>query len=309
MFGFKPYNYERFTRDVLADLTKPEKLSRLHPRPGECAPDFKLRSLDGDLIRLSDFEGEKNVVLTFGSATCPMTSGSLRGLKELHEEYEGDDVAFLFAYAREAHPGNELPAHENIEDKVAAAELLREEEEVEMPIVVDELNGAVHKKYGKLPNPTYIIDKSGRVAFRSMWSRPGEIEAALEELFSVQGERGVEHAIVRGGEDLAMPFSHAVLFSHRALERGGEQAVQDFVDVFGLSGRAMLVASRVAEPAVMNPGKVIAGALMAGGVIAGALYAGHLLRQKRLRPKSPYSVYDHERPPRFDEGDYEAVGI
>src|SRR5947209_11372376 len=151
-----------------------------------------------------------------------MTAGSVRGLNALHDEFRGEGVEFLFVYVREAHPGEEIPAHESMEDKVAAAELLRDEEEIEMPIAVDDLKGTIHKKYGKLPNPTFVIDKSGRVAFRSMWSRTGAIRAALEELLERQEERDVQHAVVNGGEDRSVPVTHGLFYSHRALERGGD---------------------------------------------------------------------------------------
>jgi len=40
------------------------------PRLGDPAPDFELRDSNGEnLIRLSDFKGEKPVVLVFGSFT------------------------------------------------------------------------------------------------------------------------------------------------------------------------------------------------------------------------------------------------
>src|SRR5947209_6362357 len=129
MFGMKPYNYQRFTSDLLVKDMAASKLAAAGPAPGERAPDFKGRALDGDLIQLRDFAGEKNAVLTFGSATCPMTAGCIRGLTSLCEEYRGDDVEFLFVYVREAHPGDQLPAHESMDDKIAAAELLRQAEE------------------------------------------------------------------------------------------------------------------------------------------------------------------------------------
>jgi peroxiredoxin len=33
--------------------------------PGEIAPDFELEAVDGNLVRLSDFQGRKTVVLAF----------------------------------------------------------------------------------------------------------------------------------------------------------------------------------------------------------------------------------------------------
>ena len=40
------------------------------PKPGDPAPDFELRDVDGERsVRLSDFHGKKPVVLVFGSFT------------------------------------------------------------------------------------------------------------------------------------------------------------------------------------------------------------------------------------------------
>ena len=184
MFGLgSDYNYSHFTKELLAKDLAGDGFRG--PEPGDRAPDFELRSLEGDVFRLSDFRGEKNVVLTFGSATCPMTAGSVGGINKLAKKF-GDAVQFVFIYAREAHPGDSLPAHSSIAEKVRAAELLRAEEEIDIPVLVDDLKGTVHRKYSKLPNPAFIIDKSGRIAFRAMWSQPNVIEDALEQLLAAQ---------------------------------------------------------------------------------------------------------------------------
>ena len=45
--------------------------------------DFKATTLDGETVRLSDYAGKKNVLLIFGSATCPMTARSIRGPRRM----------------------------------------------------------------------------------------------------------------------------------------------------------------------------------------------------------------------------------
>ncbi|HEV2117487.1 MAG TPA: redoxin domain-containing protein [Terriglobales bacterium] len=305
MFGSKTYNYRRFSREQLQQELATKQISG--PKAGEKAPDFDLASLEGEKIRLSDYAGEKNVVLTFGSATCPMTAGSIRGLNSLYDEYSGEDVQFLFVYVREAHPGEELPAHASLEDKAAAAELFREEEEVEIPILLDRLDGKVHRQYGGRPNSTYLIDKAGRVAFRGVWTRPSVVEEALEELLDAQEESGEEHAVVRGGEDTSLPRRYGMLHAHRALERGGLGAIRDFKEATGATGRMAMATSRVAEPVMLHPARAFAAVAITGGVIVGALYAGMRLRQRRLQMRSPYYF---PRPGRRGEtGGYEAVGI
>ena len=306
MFGMKRYNYESFNgHDLLKEAARTG--FRSGPKPGDRAPDFELRSLDGEKVRLSDFEGEQNVVLTFGSATCPFTAASIRGMNELYEDYEDNEgVVFLFVYVREAHPGERIPAHHSDADKRKAAELFRDEEDVEMPVLVDDLEGQVHRKYGKMPNSTYLIDKSGHVAFRSLWTKASVVEEALEELLSMQRSRGDEHAIVHGGESRSMPMTYAILNSHRALERGGHKAIREFREGLGRPGKLAHSAGRYVGPMVLNPGKTMAAAGLAAAVISGGLYVGWRLRRARLeRARDPYH---YGRKPDSGENDY-AVGI
>ena len=306
MFGSKSYNYRSFDREQLRKELNPKRMSG--PEAGEKAPDFEVPSLEGEKVRLSDYAGQKNVLLTFGSATCPMTAGSIRGLNRLYEQYSDKDVQFLFVYVREAHPGEHLQAHRSLDDKAEAAELFREEESVAMPILLDTLDGKVHRQYGGRPNPTYLIDKSGRVAFRAVWTRPSVVEEALEELLEQQEESGKEHAVVGGGEDTSLPRRYGMLHAHRALERGGSRAERDFKEAMGATGRVAMATSRMAEPVMLHPVKAFAAVAIAGGVVAGALYAGMRLRQRRLQMRSPY-YFPRPQRRKGETGGYEAVGI
>ncbi|HWR34286.1 MAG TPA: redoxin domain-containing protein [Clostridia bacterium] len=309
MFGSSGYNYERFDKKNLLRDVAAGRFGHA-PQPGERAPDFELRALDGDKVRLSDFRSEKNVVLTFGSATCPQTAGSIEGMNDLYNDYRDDDVQFLFVYVREAHPGEELTAHKSQQDKVAAAEMLREEDEIEMPILVDDLNGKVHRKYGQIPNSTFIIDKSGRVSFRAVATRPMLIADALDELLERQRERGVDHAVVHGGEDLAAPSMRTFLNAHRALERGGTDAIRNFREQMGLPGKVAVTAGRIARPVADNPGAAIGTAAVMAGVVALGLWAGRELRRRRFESRMPYGVHGYRRgEAAAGYDDYEAVGI
>ncbi len=307
MFGLSKYNYESFTRDL---LQKEMASIAAGPEPGEPAPEFEARTLDGKTVRLGDYRGRKNLVLTFGSLTCPMTAGSNGGMNELYHEYNRKDTQFLFVYVREAHPGERIPAHSSMEEKTRAAQMLRDEEEIEMPIIVDELRGPIHRKYGRLPNATFLIDKSGRVAFRALWTQPGVVEGALEALLERQRDRGVEHAIVNGGEDRSFPLSYALVHAYRVLERGGEKSLADFRQALGPRARLVLASSRIAHPIALHPGRAIAAAALAGGVLTAGLLAGRMLRNKRLFARQPYGVYESGRPAARTGTDYnEPVGI
>ncbi len=310
MFGFTPYNYETFRRNLLIkDMVMTKFLGA--PKPGDKAPDFEGRTLDGDRVRLSDYEGEKNVVVTFGSATCPFTASSLRGLNDLYEHLE-DEVEFLFVYVREAHPGEELGPHKKMRDKVTAAEMLRDLESVEMPIIVDDLNGRIHRKYGKAPNPTYLVDRSGRIAFRMLNTNPKVLAEAIEELLERQEERGVDHVVVHGGEYNGMPKASALLHTHRALKRGGKKSIDDFKQEMGWPGRIAVTGSHAIEPVIEHPLSVLAVAGAAVGVVALGVWGGLTLRKRRLQQyRNPYDYgqFKMRKRDRNDRNDYEAVGI
>jgi peroxiredoxin len=308
MFGSR-YNYGEFRRSsLMRDMAK-AKFGNA-PEPGEKAPDFELRTLDGGKVRLDELRQKGNVVLTFGSATCPMTAASAGALQALYKKFAGQDVEFLFVYVREAHPGERLPAHRSLAEKVKAAELFREQEEITFPILIDELSGKVHRRYGSLPNPTYIVDRSGRIAFRSLSTRPEAVREALEELIERQQERNVDHAVVRGGEDRGWPPLRSLLYSYRALQRGGERAIGEFRRELGVPGEIALVGSRLASPIVEHPQATVATIAAVAGVLGLGLWVGIMLRHRRFE-RLPYNAYDYAQaePRRTGTDDYESFGI
>jgi peroxiredoxin len=323
---FSTYNYHHFSRELLDGL---QQAAFVGPEPGERAPNFKGVTLDGKTLRLGDFQGKKNVLLIFGSATCPMTAASIGGINRLYRQFGGEPIEFLFIYVREAHPGEQIPAHPSADDKVRAAMLLRAEEDIAMPMLVDDLRGTIHRKYSRLPNPVFLIDKSGSVAFRSMWAKPAGVESAIEELLELQRERDADHAVVNGGQDLRMPLSYSALSSFRALERGGDESVSDFRQAVGLRPRRRRAGMDAADNAEQagedagalaktarwsllgNTGRILAVGALTAAVVSGGLYAGFELRRRRLGTRrNPYRAYEKEPVSDTETGtDYGAVGI
>src|SRR5205807_5906492 len=137
-------------------------------------------------------------------------------------------------------------------------------------------------KYGKLPNPSYLIDRSGRVAFRCLWTQPSVLEGAINELLDFQERTDEDHEVVAGGEDRRMPKSFPLLYTYRALKRGGRQAILDFEEALGIPGKLAVASSRIVQPVLENPGKTVAAAALTAGVLAGGVYAGYKLRKKRF---------------------------
>lgn len=95
-----------------------------------------------------------------------------------------EEINFLFVYVREAHPDThpEWPAHRSMEQKFTHARALRERHQTPRTIVVDDLEGAVHRVYGGMPNMSWIVDHAGIVAYKAAWTSEIDLRAASGEV-------------------------------------------------------------------------------------------------------------------------------
>lgn len=86
----------------------------------------------------------------------------------------------------------------------------------------------MHQAYGGLPNSAYLIDKTGRVAFRALWAgQEGLLRDKIEEL--LRHERAGEDSVNIGEqENLVIPMIHGAAEFDHAVSRGGEKAKEDF---------------------------------------------------------------------------------
>jgi peroxiredoxin len=148
------------------------------PRAGEQAKDFTLTDFDGREVKLSDFRG-KWVVLETASATCSMYVKNIEGMHQLRSEFP--DVEFLVVYVREAHPGERLHQHKSFDEKLRAAHLLPKKYDEDRPILIDTLNGDMHRAYGVMPNVVYIIRPDGAVHYRCNWATVDGVREALSD--------------------------------------------------------------------------------------------------------------------------------
>ena len=114
----------------------------------------------------------------------------------MHRRY-GDKAEFLAIYVREAHPGDGAwpgkftlddagtPIHQptQISQRVGVADRCCQVLEISMPLLVDELDDRVGKVYSGMPDRLYLIDRDGRVAYKSgrgpFGFKPGELEQSL----------------------------------------------------------------------------------------------------------------------------------
>jgi peroxiredoxin len=210
------YNYPNYSFAI--EAAEMERWLAEGPHARELAPDFRLPDLDGIPAQLSQWRG-KPVVLEFGSYTCPIFSDRVTDMERLAQEHP--EAEFLVIAIREAHPGEITSQHTTLAQKRQAARCLAIEEGIRRRVLVDDLQGMVHRTYGGAWDPVYVIDPRGGVAFRRAWNDPGEVAQALEAL-----PRGVDLPPGETTEMAMLPGRTPM--GLRLLERGGRQALLDF---------------------------------------------------------------------------------
>jgi len=194
------------------------------PRIGELAPDFTVYTLEGKIVRLRDYL-EKTVILETGSITCPATIGNTKSMQDLMARYS--EMVFLLLYVREAHPGQNIPAHDSLENKIHSAQRLKDEENENRIIIVDNLEGDAHKAYGLLPDMVYVIDKNGYVIYRAQWNNPDRLDEVLRSIHegkTAQFEESYEFPSVKNVGFRA--FKNTMF---RTIKRAGPRAITDML--------------------------------------------------------------------------------
>ena len=207
----KTYGYRRFTPEEY-DFTVDEGL-----QAGDIYKDVSLQTLDGETVRLSDYLGNRPLVLETGSMTCPMYAQSVPPMMKLIEKYP--ELDHILMYVREAHPGELQPQHRSAAEKVEAARKTKRRYRDRRTILVDDVNGSAHRFYGAMPNSIFVIAPDGTILFRSIWNNADDMDAILG-------------AIARGEPVQSRELKAVPPFSIRAvgtLFMGGVVAIWDFV--------------------------------------------------------------------------------
>lgn len=150
-----------------------------------------------------------------------MAIGSVEPLRRVQARW-GHRVHFVDVLVRQAHPGPSEPAYASEGQKMADAARYQRTEHIPWPVVVDDVEGTVHRAYGGLANPSYLIGTDGRVSFYAPVTGAARLHRALEELVA-GGGRGV----VSGGIDLVPHLLTTFIEGWRALERGQPQSTDD----------------------------------------------------------------------------------
>ena len=160
-------------------------------------------------------------------------------MEQLYKEYGRRGFEFFLVYTREAHPGEKVPAHSSLDEKIQNACRLRDEEKLTVPILVDSMDGAVHQSYGAsdLTNSTcprlHIIDKDGRVIFKATWTDAQELRLTIEDLLEREARVAEGYRLKEGTvEKIQFPLRD-LPERKRVLGRAGEGSITDWEVVHG----------------------------------------------------------------------------
>jgi peroxiredoxin len=122
------------------------------------APDFTLKSNQGENIRLSDLRGQV-VMLNFWASWCGPCRQEMPILDELYKRYNPAGFTLLGV---------------NVDADIEAANKLLEEIPVSFPVVYD-TNSKVSEAYNVDAMPTTIfIDREGKLRYLHRGYRPGD---------------------------------------------------------------------------------------------------------------------------------------
>lgn len=174
-----------------------QEIGSLKPGPelNEAVPNFVLNTVAGDQeFSLEKHIGKKPLILIFGNFTCGPFRMASGDVEKLYERYSSK-AEFALVYVREAHPtdGWHMPSNDRHEVKLAQPRTLEERGGVastcqaklglKMPMLVDTIDDYVGTNYSGMPSRLYLIDRQGRVAFKSgrgpFGFKPAELEQAL----------------------------------------------------------------------------------------------------------------------------------
>lgn len=112
---------------------------------GNIAPEFELKTLDGESVKLSDFRGKK-LIVNMWATWCPPCRAEMPDMQKFYDKYKDEDVAILSV--------NMTTSEKSVDD---ISKFLNEFE-ITFPVVLDEEN-KVAMTYQTFSLPTsYIID-------------------------------------------------------------------------------------------------------------------------------------------------------
>lgn len=131
---------------------KPIESNDVGIRQGQLAPDFELKTLDGETVKLSDYRG-KRVMLNFWATWCPPCRAEMPDMQKFQKDKDVQVLAVNLSET-ESHPDN--------------VQRFVDELNLSLTIPLDD-ESAISNEYQVMAYPTtYMIDSNGRIQFITM---------------------------------------------------------------------------------------------------------------------------------------------
>ena len=117
---------------------------------GKSAPDFALRELHGQEVKLSGYRGRKTVVVSFWASWCVPCRLEMPSLEAFYQKNRDRDVELLAV---------------SIDQNPRAAQQYAQENKLPFPVLLDE-DSKTADSYNVEGIPTlFVVDKQGKVRF------------------------------------------------------------------------------------------------------------------------------------------------
>lgn len=130
------------------------------------APDFTLKSISGENIRLSELRGEV-VLINFWASWCGPCRQEMPILSELHDKYKAMGFTVLAV---------------NVEENTSDARKLLKDMPVSFPVLFDS-DSTVSKQYDVVAMPsTVLVDRNGNMRHLHKGYKPGLEDTYVEQV-------------------------------------------------------------------------------------------------------------------------------
>ena len=149
-------------------------------------------------------------------------------MNDIADRLAEQNVASVFLYTHETHPGENYPHLTSMEQKFRHARDSRDILGVTRPILVDALDGACHRFFGSQPNMTWIFTAKGTPLYRSEWTDAHSVQNTMDYFLDVTDRREGREPLVPFRVDRLDYRSRDVEKFYQGLERNGPKAVREY---------------------------------------------------------------------------------
>lgn len=120
---------------------------------GDPVQNFKLRNVDDKMVSLSDYSGQKGVILIFDCNTCPYSQAYNQRIIDLHEKYSSKGFPLITINANDP----DLSPGDSFEEMVKRAE----NKAYKFPYLIDE-SQEVARAFGATNTPhVFLLNRTG----------------------------------------------------------------------------------------------------------------------------------------------------